>query len=278
MLKDPIDVSKEEDLKPLKKYQKIRFTCRNCGTTVERLYMYSRLKLIKRFLCKKCSSEVTCLNKFGYKNAAQSPEIKKKFQETNIKKYGNVCSLNGPEQVEKKIATWKNNFGKINPFQKDDAREAARQTCLKHYGVEYALSSDEIQKRIYQTRLKNGTLLRACKRHYIKDGITFDSSWELAFYIFCTDLGLKVERNKTIIKFTTKDGKDHVTFIDFLIEGIVNVEIKAKYLLKMESPEKIAARAENKVFTISDLEIKPYLKYVKDKYGINYLNSFKKYN
>lgn len=276
MLDDPIDVSKEEDLKSLKKCQKIRFTCRNCGTTVERLYMYSRLETIKRFLCKKCNSETTCLKKFGYKNAAQNPEIKKKFQETNIRKYGNICSLNGPEQVEKKIETWKNNFGKTNPFQKDSSREAAKQTCLKHYGVEYAFSSDEVRKRIYQTRIENGTLLRVCKWVYIKDDITFDSSWELAFYIFCTDLGLKVERNKTILRFTTEDGKEHVTYVDFLVEGIVNVEIKSTYLLKMESPEKIAARVENKVFTITDMEIKPYLKYVEDKYGIDYLKSFRK--
>ena len=82
-----IFVKDENDLVGLKKHQKISFICRSCGKKVERLFTNSRFDSIKRFLCKQCNYEFTCMQRYGCKNAAQNPDVKNKIQTTNLSKY-----------------------------------------------------------------------------------------------------------------------------------------------------------------------------------------------
>lgn len=142
-MEEAIFVSSVDDCLKLKKYTKIKFICKNCGKEVERLYIKSRLDTIKHFLCKKCNSEKTCLEKYGYSNGAQVPEFKEKFQKTNLEKYGNVCSLNGKEQIKKKKETWLKNYGVENPFQIEETREKVKNNNIEKYGIPYAICTKE---------------------------------------------------------------------------------------------------------------------------------------
>ena len=84
------------------------------------------------------------VDKLGVEHPMKSKEILNKMQSTNLRKYGNSCSLLG-----------------------DIAWEKGRKTCLRKYGMEYPMQSKQVRdkfdfkemsEKIFQTRLHNGTL------------------------------------------------------------------------------------------------------------------------
>lgn len=272
---DAVFISKPEDLQSfnLKKYQKIKYICTECGNEVERLYIKSRLPMISRLKCKKCNSEQTCLEKYGYKNGMQVPEFKEKLQQVNIKKYNNICSLNGPEQIKKKKETWRKNFGKDNPYQKLEVQEKRKKNNLKKYGREYAIGTKDSARKSLETRIKRG-LLGVSKVRYLLDNIKFDSSWEVAFYIWNRDnVSTKIERNAIYFEYEF-EGEIHRTYVDFKIDEKL-YEVKNPYLLTRDGRNKKRCEVmkENNVIFITNP--KPYIDFVKEKYGSHYIESLR---
>lgn len=272
-MENTILVSSIEECLSLKNRQKIKFICKSCGKDVERFWIKKRKNMISRFLCKKCSSEYTCEQKFGYKNAAQSPLIMEKIQKTNLEKYGNVCSLNGKEQIEKKKATWKKNFGAENPYQKEDIKKKVEENNLKKYGQKYAFCTKEALKKAYRTRVTQGKI--GSKVRYEFDNLKFDSSWELCFYIWHKDHKTgEIKRNQKVIDFVY-EGKHHNTFVDFSI-GSFDFEIKGSYLLYDDYQKaRVQAMIDNGVIIIDDNSIKNYIRYVNNTYGRHFIDEFR---
>lgn len=61
--------------------------------------------------------------------------IYKKVAENNIKKYGNKCTLNLPENIKKKTRTWINKYGYDNPNKAIEVKQKTVATNIKKYGV-----------------------------------------------------------------------------------------------------------------------------------------------
>ena len=127
------------------------------------------------------------------------------------------------------------------------------------------------------------------KKSYIFGNISFDSSWELAYFIWLRDSMETFEyQPKTPFKYEFNK-KECLYFPDFKI-GEMFVEIKGGQFFgkdgKIKNPysehfdKKLEAKykcmLENGVKLISTHEIAPILQYIKDKYGASYLSSFKK--
>jgi DNA-directed RNA polymerase subunit RPC12/RpoP len=268
MLNDAIFVSSEDDLIGLKKGQKIKYICVSCGNEVERLFIRKRLDLIKRFKCKKCNSEQTCLERYGYKNGAQVPEFKEKFQSTSLERYGSICSLNGEEQIKKKKETWQKNFGASNPWQKKEVREKLEQANLQKYGTKYAFTTQESHNKSLQTRLEKRNFGHPI---YFYDNLKFDSSWEVCFYIYMKDSGHSIKRNDKVVQYES-NGKQHVTTVDFTIDEAYHYEVKSKHWIhdKTQQDRLNAILAEG-VILIDDLKIKEYIEYVRKTYGPSFI-------
>lgn len=254
-MEEAIFVSSVDDCLKLKKYTKIKF------------------------ICKKCNSEKTCLEKYGYSNGAQVSEFKEKFQKTNLEKYGNVCSLNGKEQIKKKKETWLKNYGVENPFQIEETREKVKNNNIEKYGIPYAIctkESQESQEKSLNTKIKNRSL-GLNKLKYLLDELTFDSSWEVAFYIYFRDKGLKIERNKIVFEYFFNDKKCY-TFVDFSV-GSFMFEIKSNYIFHLDKKQEVRNEflLNKGVIFIDDNSIQDYLSYVKNKYGNKYIDSLKCY-
>lgn len=86
--------------------------------------------------------EQTNLKKFGYKNATQSPEVKKKIKETNLSKYGVTCTLNEKQTKEKIKNTLRNKYGVDSPLQSNVLQEKRNNTMIKKYGTNSVFYSD----------------------------------------------------------------------------------------------------------------------------------------
>ena len=99
-------------------------------------------------------------------------------------------------------------------------------------------------------------------------GIKCDSSWELAFVIYHLDNNLKIKRCKEVRKYTYKNVV-HRYHPDFVTdEGIIEI--------KGYKTEQWSAKEEQNqdVKILYKKEIKPYIDYVTEKYGINFIEMY----
>ena len=148
-----------------------------------------------------------------------------------------------------------------------------KNTCLKRYGADNPLQSEEIKEKIKKTNLeKYGVEYLSHNVFYKMDDIKFDSSWEIVFYIYHKDKGCDIKRNDTHFTYI-KDDKEHDTVVDFTIDGKL-YEVKSSYYVNCQK-EKIKVLLENNVEIISDNEIEMYFEYVKEKYGNEYIKQFR---
>ena len=90
-----------------------------------------------------------------------------------------------------------------------------KHTCLQKYGVENYFQTMEFHK---EANLK-----------YYFQGERFDSSWELALWIYAKDHGEEIQRCPCVFSYVYKN-KHHKYFPDFLYKGEL-VEIKGNQLL-----------------------------------------------
>ena len=105
------------------------------------------------------------------------------------------------------------------------------------------------------------------KKGWYKE-IWCDSSWELAYVIFCLDNGIPIKRNTTKRNYLWR-GEPHIYIPDFIVNGDV-VEVKGyeteQWKCKLES--------NRDVIVIGKKEIKPYLEYVVNKYGKDFIKMY----
>lgn len=95
-------------------------------------------------------------------------------------------------------------------------------------------------------------------------GYECDSSYELAFVIYCLDHNIPITRNLQGFEYTF-EGLAHKYFPDFIVNNVY-IEIKGRVTLQDEA--KWAAFPKDLAFKILKREdMKPYLTYCKDTYG-----------
>ena len=111
------------------------------------------------------------------------------------------------------------------------------------------------------------TTHKSYKRGYYK-GIWCDSSWELAYLLYCFDNNISVERNNKYFEYEF-EGKIYKFYPDFIVDGKF-VEIKGFYTPK----NKVKLEKFPNVLFIDRKLILPYLKYAIEHYGKNFTNLY----
>jgi len=124
-------------------------------------YYDKYLKKENEGICLECGKGTNYINlskgynKFCSKKCVSiSSIIKNKRESTNIKKYGNVCSLQNKEVKEKAKKTIIEKYGVENPSQKKKIRKKQKETCLRKYGTEYPSQNDKIKEKRDKTFLE----------------------------------------------------------------------------------------------------------------------------
>lgn len=120
----------------------IRITaiCDECGAE-KRIKYQDYLRCLENYnvyMCNKCSHkkvERTCMKKYGTKSPLSNPEVIRKREETNLKKYGvrNLFDSDAPDFIKDKMkSTMLQKYGVENIFQDVDF---IKECVLKKYGV-----------------------------------------------------------------------------------------------------------------------------------------------
>ena len=308
-VEDEKTLTSKIESKEITQYVKVRFLCTECGKDSVK----GGKALIRRpkLTCISCSNKAssrafqsneeakrrrlesfkqTCLKKGMFVKGLSEPkdkpvkekpikkehikkskeEINKKREETNLKRYG-VKNPGGfrkkRSQEEQKRITEKINQTKLEKYGKSGYcnPEKVAQTKLERYG-----------SQTYNNQ-------KGSKRKYLFDGLYFDSSWEVAYYIFLKDKHIDFEFHPDVSYNYEFDGKIHTYHPDFRIERDF-IEIKGPHFFeneKMINPynrkqdslyeSKHQCMLQNNIKILSTKDIKPYILYVIRTYGKAFL-------
>lgn len=146
----------------------------------------------------------TCLEKYGVESHNSLDFVNEKRVATFRKNY------NG-ENLEKLVAKRKETMYKhFGGYTNQEILDKRKETCLRKYGVECPLQNVEINR------------LRPSK--YLYDNENFDSSWELAYYIWLKDNNINFTFHNDKLPYKI-DGKLHYYQPDFKVNETF-IEIK----------------------------------------------------
>lgn len=194
-------------------------------------------------------------------------KIQNKMKETCKERYNVEWFRQSKEyEIESKITNNKK-YCSDYYFSSDIGKQHIKDVLIEKYGVEHALQCKVIRDKQ--------------RRKYTYNGLNFDSSWEIAFYIYLIDKHIRFEYHSTEFDYYWPgDDKIHKYEVDFKLYSNTYVEIKNVKLLnnmiineKDKEHFKYLCMKEHNVNIITDCS--KYLNYVKFKYGKNYLNKFK---
>ena len=275
--------------------------CKGRKTSLERYGVTNIFK--KKEYIKECT-----FAKYGVNNVRKAPEIIEKIREKRLNKTKEEKRI----IREKTENIWKKKYGEN---YKQVFIEHQQQTLLEKYGVANYMQSEEGQKKYEETSLKNyGTrrptesvilrkqisdkwknfskekllsIRKAQAQKYTYKSIPFDSSIELAFYIYCEDINLNIKRCETGFEYFFEN-KKHYYFPDFEIDGKI-YEIKGNQFLTEDNTwqnpfnhnqdelykAKHKCALDNNVKILYTEDYQKYLNYVEEKYGKDYLKQFK---
>lgn len=259
--------------------QKIQFSCLNCGhLSIVEFRHYTE------DICPHCKQIKN--------NKSNLESTKSKARETHIKNYGENYRQLMSDRLKKSMLE---KYGVESTMQSKDLKNKVFETQQRLFGG-WALANTEIhEKTISVGKLKDSyvkgsywhnlsedelqDIIAKRNKRYTYQGIQFDSSWELAFYIYCIDHGYSISREPTYFEYTSIDGKPHKYVVDFLVNGVF-YEVKSNYLMESLTksfPEKLKCIMDNNVTIIGNKDIKKYIIYVEQTYGKLYLSQFRNY-
>ena len=270
--------------------------CRSCGIKVATFNKYGVINVFQLESTKEIMKK-TCLEKYGVEYVSQDKDFRKRVEDKCLQKYGKK-NITETEKFKTtaKATRYRKNKG---AYRSEEEKLAIKKTCLEKYGVEIPCTTKENRAKAKNalkekygseyffhtaaykqrmTELYGGenpdycpSILSKMKRKYTFENLHFDSSWEIAYYIWLKDnsKNFEIHPNKHFTYFF--DDKKHRYHPDFLVDGKY-VEIKGPHLLNEMMKENTGSNAkykcmiENDVKIISDLA--PYFTYLKNKYNI----------
>ncbi len=284
---NPIAVKTEEDFNKIKleykQSQQIFFKCDWCQQpTIRQIRRITEAPC----MCRDCSYKWILFKKHGVTNMFQLDSVKEKTKNTMLKNYGVEFHSQSKAHWDSVTKTSMKKYGTARPAQSQQVKNKQEQTNKKKYKSKSPLTNNIVNAKARLTMRENygcdysaqNKELRAKQRSKYKYKNTkFDSSWELAYYIWLEHNNLKFEYQPCRIKYYSEfDKKDHYYFPDFSVEGQL-VEIKSKPFMDMlingvgKNKEKYECIKRNNVVIINNCDY--YIDFVSNL-GIN-LKNFK---
>lgn len=209
--------------------------CVICGKDIQ-IYNCGRIKQCCSNECRNQLKKIKYMEHYGVDNPAKSKEIQKKMEDTCMKRYGVKTPFLMDGFADKCKSTWLNRYGVENPFILQEVQEKRRATCLAKFGDEEPLRLKRVKsalKKVYSDpeRVSNifSKRLKSSKCS-ASDGTKFDSKYEVDLYEFCIANSIPIT-NRSIPLYYTDNCENHITYIDFEIDGIL-FECKGGHLLR----------------------------------------------
>ena len=178
---------------------------------------------------------------------------------TKLKNHGDA-TYNNVEQARK---TYFERTGYVNPYYNPEV-------------IEHRFDAYE-RRTGFRNPSHNPEVISKMRARYYYDGQRFDSSWELAYYIWLKDHNIPFEFHIDPIDYSYQ-GKRHRYFPDFKVKNEL-VEIKGPQLLKLMQESNSLDNAKYRCMIDHNVKIitdcSEYLNYIEKKYGEDYMQQFR---
>ena len=212
------------------------------------------------WVCSICNEQFSSRRKLQEHRKIDHGCVRHEFPASTHNKIHWVCSFCNKENYTQSSAkTLHEKYCKANP------------NALKWIGHKV---SEETKRKVSETCKKNklsGGYRKGSGRGKkgTYKGYYCDSSWELAYVIYNLDHNIKFERNEKLFPYKF-NGEQHKYKPDFIENGIY-VEIKGYFTEQVKAKE-FAFPYQLKY--IDKESIKPYLSYVEEKYGKDFIRLY----
>lgn len=219
----------------------------------------------------------TCSVKCAHKLSVQNTNLEEKNKNIGISLKGKPTWIKGMKKIieENNINNkWTKDFNwkpyNICPICNKEFYNKKHKYCSKE-------CSDIGRSQNLSKALKNNPKVGGLRQNAYKKyksgwyhGIHCDSSWELAFIIYCEEHNIKVQRNNQYLTYIFED-KEYKYYPDFIIDNQL-YEIKG-----YESKQAIAKHEQHpEVVYLDKIKMKPYIDYIVNKYGDDYIKLYDK--
>ena len=214
------------------------------------------------FICSFCGK--VCKNANSLRNHERLCKANPNRQLTSFEKHGAILGFNNKgRSAWNKGLTAADNKSLAKASETLKARYASGELVAKN-----PMNDPEARKKHKQAMKKaNANYTRRTPGKFKYgwfNGIWCDSSWELAYLLYCIDHNISIERNKKGFSYIWQDSV-HSYFPDFYLPA-TNQYVEIKGYKSNKDEEKIIQFKET-LIVIGAAEIQPILDYVQQKYG-----------
>ena len=246
----------------------------------------------------------TYFHRTGYRHNMLNPDSKNKVFETTIEHFGAI-GFASKKIKKKQVDTLKARYGVETYSQTSEFAKKYIETVTKRFGCSHPCKTLEVQQKIKQTNLskygfencmqnlfvRHRSISNKHRGKYKYEGEIFDSTWEIAYYIWLSDNKIEFKYHPDVDITYEYNGHMCIYKPDFIVNGELH-EIKGNHFFsnkqitgelvcpynammngKMSAKYKCMKKHNVKILLHDD--VKPYITYVKNTYGKTYLSQFK---
>ena len=221
----------------------------------------------------------TCQERYGTNNACEAPEVIEKINKATIEKLGVKRPLQIPEILNRMQDTMELLYDGRTTMQSPELRKRVEETNLNTYGTVCTLGNKEVREKSKQSLLEHTGRDHPIVNKLNYYGVSFDSMWELALWIYAKDHNEFIVREPISIQYEY-EGVVHHCYPDFYYQGQI-IEIKGDHLVGSnnafdDDKHKVKQQAElasGIIFWLKE-DIQFAINYVNSTYGKSYLQQF----
>lgn len=241
--------------------KKFSVVCSNCGKLFD-IYEEEKkfLKKKKHFCSKSCANARHHSNETKQK-ISNSVKKSSKFIDGMEKRFGH--KLYDCNECKKQVCVICGNEFEQTLCKGNAKRFTTAKTCSEECRSKYR----SIRNKLFTGGFREGSVKNYKSGWYAN--IHCDSSWELAFLIYCKEHDMNIERCKEFRYYIDSEGNQRKFYPDFVVDGVI-YEIKG-YQDKNRAEKEAASKD---VVFIYKNEMKPYLDYVVEKYGDGFIELY----
>lgn len=151
-------------------------------------------------------SDITCETKYGYKCSLKNKDVRTKYENTMIKKYGAKNPSLCDDICEKRRSHFNEKYGSNSPFSDKSVQDKYKETCIKRYGVDHPWKSFEVRSKIAKN-LKISKLEKKLIEVLTNNNINFKHQYTIKneFGIHTFDFAI-FDNNNTLVCLIDCDG------------------------------------------------------------------------
>ena len=136
--------------------------------------------------------------------------------------------------------------------------------CNKEFEKRASLVQHEIRCSHNPNKIEQRTFHKGSYK-----GIRCDSSWELAYVVWCVEHNIPIRRCNDRLKYVFNN-EEHIYCPDFVVNESQIVEVKGSAKYSKQWQTKYEQYPDVKV--LYEKDIQPYIKYCRNKYGYEFWN------